>query len=398
MQAMSKALAQCDGIELYNITMGNSRDFVQQDCGKIRQWLTPKIRLKDGLPSTQVIDGILRIINEVNPDLIHIWGMETFWGLLSARGYITRPVLLEIQGLRYTCAEAYMGGLTPQEIKSCIRPRDWFVPRRRIDKIQDVHRRWGEYEKEMLAAHRYISTQSQWVRASIAPYCSNQAHIFDTLMAVREDFMNATPWDKTFDNDNIQLLSVATGAIPYKGLHVALRALAILKKHYPNITLKVVGNYQQTRKEFHKHGYVKFLERQIARLDITRNVVFTGALDTPRLLQEMQQSHIMLHTSHVETYSLALAEAMAVGLPGVISYAGAMPELAQDGVTGLFYSPCDHRQCAHQVRRLIQEPNLARNISTASRHLAMQRNNIHTVTTRQIEIYKQVLSEEKERK
>ncbi len=398
LQAMSKALTQTADIELYNITTGNSDKFVRNDCGSIKQWQTPKIRLKDGLPSQHIIEGLCKLIDEIAPDLIHIWGMEVFWGLLSSRKYITAyPVILEIQGLRYTCAEAYMGGLTQQEISSCIRLRDWFVPRRRIDKIQAVHRGWGKYEKEMLGAHHYISTQSQWVRASIAPYCSHDVKIFETLMAVRDQFMTSTPWNKSFAKQPIQLLSVATGAIPYKGVHVAIRALAVLKQYYPDITLKIVGNYQQTRKDVHKHGYVKFLERLIDENDLRKNVVFVGSLTTPDLVQAMQEAHIMLHTSHVETYSLALAEAMAVGIPGVISYAGALPELAQDGITGLFYSPNDFRQCAYQVRRLIEEPQLAHNISVASREIAMMRNDIDSVTTRQIEIYNQVIEEGRRR-
>ena len=100
----------------------------------------------------------------------------------------------------------------------------------------------------------------------------------------------------------------------------------------------------------------------------------------------------MLHTSHIECYSLALAEAMAVGGPSVIAYAGAMPELAQNGVSGLFYSPCDYRQCAQQVRCIIENPHLAQRLSQAARATAQQRNNIDDVVKRQIDIYNTIIA------
>lgn len=393
LQAMSAALSQYPDVQLYNITFGKKKDVERCDCGDIQQWIVPKKNLVKGEIPQDVITSICDIINQVNPDLVHIWGVEHYWALLSARGYIKYPVLLEIQGLNYTCAEAYYGGLTAEEIKQCIRLRDYILPRRRIENIQRSHEKWGVYEKEMLAAHKYISTQSEWVRAEIAPYCNANAHIFHTRMAVRAAFMNASPWN-TPTGDKIQLLSVSSGVFPYKGVHIAIKALAILKQYYPDIQLKIAGNYQQNRRAVKKHGYVRFLERTIQNLGLEDNIVFVGSLNTNELLAEMKRTNVMIHSSFVESYSLVLAEAMAVGVPGVISYAGAMSELAQDGVSGLFYSSADYRKCAYQVRRLIEDKELSRSISSAARCTAMERNNIQSVVTKQLSIYNDVLSRE----
>ena len=205
--------------------------------------------------------------------------------------------------------------------------------------------------------------------------------------------MNASPWNTPI-GDKIQLLSVSSGVFPYKGVHIAIKALAILKQYYPNILLKIAGNYQQNRRAVKKHGYVRFLERTIQNLGLEDNIVFVGSLNTNELLAEMKRTNVMIHSSFVESYSLVLAEAMAVGVPGVISYAGAMSELAQDGVSGLFYSSADYRKCAYQVRRLIEDKELSRSISSAARRTAMERNNIQSVVANQLSIYNDVLSRE----
>ena len=82
---------------------------------------------------------------------------------------------------------------------------------------------------------------------------------------------------------------------------------------------------------------------------------------------------------------------MAVGVPCVISYAGAMCELAEDGVSGLFYSPSDYRKCASQIERLIEDKNLAQRISANAREVALVRNNMESVVDTQKQIYSEVV-------
>ena len=391
LQTMSAELASRGGVELYNITFGNVAKLTQSDCGNIKQWIVPMSKLTNGLPAQVIIDAINDIANQVSPDLIHIWGIEFYWGLLSARGILRYPVLLEIQGLRYTCADAYYAGMSAKEVLSSIGWLDLIFAYRRIDKQKQSHAEWGQYEREMLSSHKYISTQSDWVRKVIKPYCREDAKIFKTKMALRSDFLASQQWQYPEDNGTIQLLSIASMAVPYKGVHIALKAVALLKKRYPSIKLKIVGDYMQQRSNLRKTGYIKFLEQLISTLGIQENVEFTGPLSASELICEMHKSHTVIHSSFVESYSVAFAESVAVGVPCVISYAGGMVELAKNESSGLYYSPCDYRECASQIERIITDRELAINISEASYKLARQRNCADDVIATQMDIYNNVL-------
>lgn len=384
------------GVELFNVaTSNNVKEVTYKEEDGIKQWLVPITKLVDGLPDHTLVKEICTVIDNVSPDLVHIWGVERFWGLLSARGYINYPTLLEIQGLRYTCAEAYYGGMSIDEIKDCVYIQDFIFPWRRIDRGRAQHKQWGKYEKEIIGGHTYISTQSDWVRASIAPYCTDGVSIIKTKMAVRNKFMNHCGWSKPHKTSNIQLLTIASGAIPYKGLHIALKALSIIKKVHPNIVLKVVGDYQQGRNNFLKLGYVKHLEKIIRHYALTDNVIFIGTLDAEQLVKEMINTHVAIHPSFVESYSLSLAETMAVGVPSVVAYAGAMPELTNYGECCLLYSPNDYYMCASQILRLLDNEDLSQNLSMLSRKVANERNDIHKVIDAQIEIYNKVIKDNK---
>ena len=107
----------------------------------------------------------------------------------------------------------------------------------------------------------------------------------------------------------------------------------------------------------------------------------------------MQKTHVMIHSSFVESYSLALAESMVVGVPSVVAWSGAMPELAQDGKEALFYSPTDYRRCAWLVCRLVDNVELAESVSSLARKRGLERNTTSSVVEHQVECYRRVIDE-----
>jgi len=88
---------------------------------------------------------------------------------------------------------------------------------------------------------------------------------------------------------------------------------------------------------------------------------------------------------------LALAEAMSVGVPAVVSYAGGSACLARDGESALFFSPGDEAMCAFQLERVLSEKEMALRLSHRAREIALVRNNPQRVLEQQLEIYRRIL-------
>ena len=121
LDAMASGLIATNQLELCNLSMGAVKAPTRQDAGRIQQWIVPAAQLcRNGLPPQQVIDGILDIVKSISPELIHVWGTEIYSGLLTARGLVRAPAVLEIQGLKEPYARAYAGGLTVREQRACI--------------------------------------------------------------------------------------------------------------------------------------------------------------------------------------------------------------------------------------------------------------------------------------
>jgi glycosyltransferase involved in cell wall biosynthesis len=64
---------------------------------------------------------------------------------------------------------------------------------------------------------------------------------------------------------------------------------------------------------------------------------------------------------------------MACGVPVVTTGVSGIPELVEDGVNGLLVSPDDPRAVAAALRRLCEDPELARRLGAAGRETVARR-------------------------
>lgn len=390
--AMSEALVE-RGVELYNITQDpRVHNIKKQVVGKITQWVLPVYKLHNGLPSKNNINKICDIVKIINPDIIHIWGMESYWGLLSARGFLKGKILLEIQGIKETCVRVFYGGLKWRDLIHTLGVKELILPSSSLFCQRKEFDVWSKWEHEMISAHNNISTHSDWVRAWIRQFSTEQCHIHHTQRIVRKTFLEAEVWQKPNNpKDAPVVFAMSSGPDAYKGIHDGIRAISLLKRDYPNIQFRIAGNFGINNAFYRKPGYTKYLVRLIKNLNVESNVIFLGPLTANEILEQLHQSDAMLQTSYVESYSLAVAEAMMAGIPLVVSYAGAMPELAQDKETALFYTPSDYFSCAYSLRKIFESDDLSLKLSKTARCIAESRNVASIVGDLQIDIYEKVI-------
>lgn len=397
LHSMAAALIE-RGVELYNITQNSLVGTIEhRNTEKVKQWVLPTYPLHNGLPSIKHIEEIRDIVASISPDMIHIWGIEGYWGLLSARGYIKGNVLLEIQGIKETCARVFYGGLPFSEKIKTIGVRELLRPTLSLMSQRKDFAQWSRYEREMLGSHQHISTHSDWVRAWISQFTQPGCQIHHTQRIVRKEFLETEIWHKP-DNrkDAPVIFTMSSGPDAYKGIHDAIWAVGVLKKDFSNVQLRIAGNFGIDKPFYRKPGYTKYLQSLIRKKDVEENVVFLGSLNATQIIEQIHQSNAMLQTSYVESYSLAVSEAMMAGVPLVVSYAGAMPELAQDKAAALFYTPSDFFTCAYRLKQIFESDELAITLSRTARSIAESRNVASVLGELQKKIYNEVIGGESE--
>ena len=389
--SMSESLLSSNDIELTNITQSSSvKEIVKYKKGNsLTQYVLPYYSLSEGLPSLSNIKKIIDIVDKTNADLIHIWGTESYWGLLSARGYLKGPILLEIQGILSTCYNAFYGNLSPSQIFQCFSKKEILLPNRFLPVLRNNFKKKLRFESEMLLNHHNIAVQSQWVKDYVS-LNNVKSCIYKSLIAVRTPFLK-NEWIQKSDSTQINLVTISS-IVPYKGLLDLIYAISFLKFFYPQINLYVIGSFGLASNKFFISGYEHLISKTIKELQLSENITFCGALDANGIIDIFKKCDVFIQSSYVESYSLSLAEAMTFGIPCVSTYAGAMTELGVDGESLLFYTPGDIYGCAAKVKKILDSPSLSSKLSRNSRMLGLQRNNSKDVCDNQLYIYKKILN------
>lgn len=392
--SMSRLLTSTGKIHLINITQDCNITEIQHRSvnASFEEYLLPNWPIsKNGLPAQENCKKIKNLCIELAPDIIHVWGVENYYCRLIPTFKFSTPTLLEIQGLHGPCADVYYGDLSIRETIKCLGTREILFPfLKSIYKEKSDMRRKSENDVTAIKLYKNISTQSRWIRDHIRKINPN-ATIYETGISIREEFWNSSKWN--YNQCSKDFYCTSAGPEPYKSIQTAIRALSVVVKSYPDTKLYIIGNFKNGNNWLHQAGYLSYIKKMIKNLKLASNVVFTGPLYATDITKVMCKCIGMIQTSFVESYSLAVAEAMAVGVPSIISYAGAMPELAEDRISGLFYSPGDYVSCAGRMIELIENREIAESISDNAYKLAHERNDDKQVLERQIKIYKHLISE-----
>ncbi len=206
------------------------------------------------------------------------------------------------------------------------------------DAIADLERS----ERRALAAVRSVVVTSQPTAHSLDAYGVSADRI-----AVVEPGTDPAPVARGGGaSSQVALLCVAT-LTPRKGHELLIRALSSLQQR--NWRLTCAGSVDRDPPTFER------LRRQLDRSSIADRVEFVGDLDRPALDVCYDAADLFVLPTLHEGYGMAVAEALARGLPIVSTATGAIEQLVTGGGSpaGIVLPPGDERQFADALSRVI---------------------------------------------
>ena len=115
-------------------------------------------------------------------------------------------------------------------------------------------------------------------------------------------------------------------------------------------TLTIVGDGPERRQ----------LEVLARSLNLSEGEVrFTGFASRQQVADHLSRSRLLVVPSiWYETFGMVILEAAAAGRPSIVYGIGALPEVVQDGKTGLVVPPADSQALAGALRRALTDNNL----------------------------------------
>lgn len=137
---------------------------------------------------------------------------------------------------------------------------------------------------------------------------------------------------------------------PWKGQHIFIEALHILKEKGHRVHGQIVGGEVYITQG--ESGYRAQLGKKVRDLHLTEEVEFLGLRnDIPEILHA---SDLFVHCSiRPEPFGRSIIEAMACGRPVIAARGGGVLDIIQHGQNGLLFQPGDPRDLAHQITEIM---------------------------------------------
>jgi glycosyltransferase involved in cell wall biosynthesis len=158
-----------------------------------------------------------------------------------------------------------------------------------------------------------------------------------------------------------------------KGFHHLIAACAMLRKSGHRFRCLIAGQGRE-------HDA---LAETIKRLDLQGEVSLVGAQPQELLIETLKRAAILVlpcvvsSTGDRDGLPTVLLEAMAMGLPVVSTHLAGIPEIVQDGKTGLLVSPGEPAQLAQAISELLRQPELRESFGRAGRARAEKLFDLH---------------------
>jgi len=158
----------------------------------------------------------------------------------------------------------------------------------------------------------------------------------------------------------VHLVSVGA-VVPRKGFDVLIAALATLAALPWRLT--IAGDRTRDSEAAAR------LDADIASHGLGDRIAVLGAVPDERIAALYAEADLFVLASRFEGYGMAVAEAVAHGVPVVATTAGAIPEVMPPGA-GVLVAPDDAAALAQALGRLIENPAARRRLAAAARAAA----------------------------
>ena len=152
-----------------------------------------------------------------------------------------------------------------------------------------------------------------------------------------------------------RILGTVANLFPRKGYEIMLRALPIILASVPEAHYVVIGSGDVE--------YEAALRRMVSQLGLQGQVHFLGHQDS--VYAYLAGLDLYVHPALMEGFGIAVLEAMAMRRAVVATHTGGVPEIVDDGVTGILVPSGDAEALAAGVITLLNDPARASTMSHA---------------------------------
>lgn len=329
-------------------------------------------------------------IRSEKPDVIHIHGTEGNWAAMPKDTWGSVPTVASLQGIIQGYYPHYTGNLLPREVKSIWNWPNILLTRYSVFRGGEVWR--TKRSAGELRAFKNIKAflgRTEWDKAW-TKYLAPEAKYFHVGEILRAPFYEGGRTEATIVPHTIYC--GASMGYPLKGGHWLLRAVAALKKKYPDVKLRV-ANATKVKLARGLLGWIKqgeyhrYLAKLIRELGIEKNVDLLPSLTAEQVAEELKKAEVFVLPSMCENSPNSLGEAMLMRCPAIATDVGGTKTILKDCEQGVLVPSGDPAILAYHIDQFFEHPEQARQYAKVAQADAETRYDPHTVVKQLMDAY-----------
>lgn len=202
--------------------------------------------------------------------------------------------------------------------------------------------------------------------------------VIHNFFTPKSEYFNDKPHRSHYVKDNEKLLVHASNYRPLKRVGDVLKIFVEVKKEVP-CKLLLIGSGPDL-------GSVR---NEVNELNLNDEVFFLGA--TREADSYIASGDLFLLPSEQESFGLVALESMAYGIPVVASNVGGLPEVIEDGISGIL-APCgDVQAMAEKAIQILTDEKAYSSMSEAAGTRAKEKFSAETIVPQYEELYRRVI-------
>lgn len=336
---------------------------------KIRYHLNENKRLED------LKIAMKQIVDDVNPDLIHVFGTE--WPYGHVADVTDKPVVIHIMGSLVPYANSfYPPGISFDMVKK-------YTPYFKYRALFSFKRfqNWVLKNKEEIIWKKvkFYMGRTEWDQR-LSSIMSPGRKYFHVEEALRHDFVFTSKTWSYLNEPKIKLVSTGCSTF-WKGPDMLLKTAKILKNSCINFEWIVAGKMNSVVKAF--------VEKKLGTTFEENNVKLVGFTKPSDLCDILCQSTMYVHTAYAENSPNSICEAQILGVPVVSTYVGGISTLLGDD--GIMVPANDPWQMACAIIELAKDKDKLEIFSKNGRKKALKRHNPQNIEQQLLNCYKSII-------
>jgi len=350
-------------------------------------WENLKRRIVSVNYDTEFLDQYLKIIEETNPDIIHIQGTEN--AFLCIIGNTKKPIVVSIQGNITVITKKYFSGFDGKYLnlkEDKFNFKSLLFGRKNFKKNLNSMVKMSKIEQKRMKNIPNVIGRTDWdfrITRVLAP----SSNYFKGGEILRNGFY-VNKWNNLYNKGKLILFTTSSDNY-FKGLETTLHALSLLQNLGFDVEWQIAGVSETSLIN-------KITKKYLKNIYPKKGLKLLGALDEETLISNMLSSHIYIMPSHIENSPNNLCEAMILGMPCIATFAGGTGSIMKDQEDGILIQDGDPWAMAGAIIELINSPEKSLFYSNAARIKALNRHDVSNTVNQYLAIYSKIIEDRKQ--